>query len=62
MHEVENAQVVEVHGGGNIDLWHQWLGHLGVEDLKLLVRKKICGKAYSQIPRELEFLWRLCVW
>jgi hypothetical protein len=23
MHEVENAQVVEVHGGGNIDLWHQ---------------------------------------
>ncbi len=23
MHEVENAQVIEAHGGGNIDLWHR---------------------------------------
>jgi hypothetical protein len=37
MHEVENVQLIATHGDGNIDLWHQWLGHLGVEDLKLLV-------------------------
>lgn len=37
MHEVENVQITKTHGDGSIDLWHQLLRHLGVEDLKLLV-------------------------
>ncbi len=33
----ENAQIAEPHVGVGINLWHRHLGHLGVNNMKLLV-------------------------
>jgi hypothetical protein len=37
----ENARIAEPHVRVGINLWHQHLGHLGVDDMKLLVWKNV---------------------
>jgi hypothetical protein len=37
----ENVQIVEPHVRVGINLWHQHLGHLGVDNMKLLVWKNV---------------------
>jgi hypothetical protein len=37
----ENAQIAKPHVQVGINLWHQHLGHLGVDDMKLLVWKNV---------------------
>jgi len=37
----ENVQIAEPHVKVGINLWHQHLGHLGVDDTKLLVWKNV---------------------
>jgi hypothetical protein len=37
----ENVHIAKLNEGVGINLWHQHLGNLGVEDVKLLAHKNI---------------------
>lgn len=44
-----------------MNLWHQWMGHLGVDNLKSLA-KMTCRWIFHQQGCRIRILWRLCAW
>jgi hypothetical protein len=51
----ENAQIVEPHVRVGINLWHQRLGHLGVDNMKLLVWKNVMEGLIMRLNANLTF-------
>jgi hypothetical protein len=42
-----------------VNLWYQWMGHVGVDNLKLLA-KMTCKSIFHQQGCRIGILWRLC--
>ncbi len=51
----ENVHITKLNKGVGINLWHQHLGNLGVEDVKLLMHKNLVKVIIMRLQKNLTF-------
>jgi hypothetical protein len=65
MHHYCDCKQVHIVTSGistkDVNLWHQWLGHLSIDNLRLFIRQQLMHGLSNNKDEELEFCKTTCL-